>query len=81
MQCILFTGIDVNYKMDYGDMYVAGRRNQGTTVHVSAVNVEATHANVILDNFKSLDEVREAIRKQGLDTCNLIFGWYYVFEI
>lgn len=81
MQCLLFTGRDIKYNMDYGDMCVDGRRNDGSTIHVSSVNVEETHENVILDNFKSLDEVREAIRKQGLDTCNLIFGWYYVFVI
>jgi hypothetical protein len=32
------------------------------------------HPGVILDEFKDLEEVTEAIRKQGLESCHMIFG-------
>ena len=34
-------------------------------------------ANMIDDNFKTVDEVSDAIRNEGLDTCSLIFGECY----
>ena len=35
------------------------------------------HAHMIADNFRSLSEVSNAIRKAGLESSNLIFGEYY----
>lgn len=54
--------------------------------HIDQVDIGAgadpdhKHEHVILDHFTSLEEVREAIRKQGLDTCNLIFGIDYTMS-
>lgn len=45
-------------------------------VNLATAGFEVPHDNVIPDNFNTLEEVRDAIRKQGLDTCNLIFGLY-----
>lgn len=55
-------------------MSVDGRRAIDSVKFVETADGEDTHDNVILDNFNTLEEVRDAIRKQGLDTCNLIFG-------
>ena len=35
-------------------------------------------SNVIEDNYESIDEVSDAIRDAGLETCSLIFGMYSV---
>jgi hypothetical protein len=35
-----------------------------------------THPDVIYDEYKNLEEVTEAIRKQGLESCHMIFGLY-----
>lgn len=32
------------------------------------------HINAIVDQFKTLDQVTDAIHKAGLESCNLIFG-------
>lgn len=34
----------------------------------------AKHVNAIIDQFTSLQEVTEAVRKAGLESSNLIFG-------
>lgn len=51
---------------------VSGRRLEGSSIHFGPE--EEDHSNVILDEFSSLEEVREAIKRHGLETCNLIFG-------
>ena len=35
------------------------------------------HINAIVDQFKSFEEVSQAIRKAGLESSNLIFGEHY----
>lgn len=51
---------------------VSGRRLDDSSIHFDPE--EADHSNVILDEFSNLEEVREAIKRHGLETCNLIFG-------
>ena len=51
----------------------------GDVVHFGSES-EEEHDNVIRDEFHTLEEVQEAIRKQGLETCNLIFG-KYIFKL
>ena len=38
----------------------------------------ALHINAIVDQFKSLKEVTQAVRSAGLESSNLIFGKYRV---
>ena len=59
-----------------GFMSVDGRRSMDSAHVFKAHDPADNHENVIMDEFNSLEEVREAIRKQGLETCNLIFGMY-----
>lgn len=61
---------------DYSVDSVDGRRTDEGSVRASVGMASASeqHRNVILDDFSSLEEVRDAIMKQGLDTCSLIFG-------
>lgn len=61
---------------DSGYMYVYGARTTDSVNSSAAAGDTATHGKVIGDEFNTMEEVREAIRKQGLDTCSLIFGLY-----
>jgi hypothetical protein len=60
-------------------MSVDGRRSIDTVHVFTSHDPVDNHDNVILDEFDTLEEVREAIRKQGLETCNLIFGMFINF--
>ncbi|KAL4239578.1 negative regulation of response to water deprivation [Mactra antiquata] len=66
---------------DYVCDCVSGKKLEGCAVVSSDMaKSEKKHVNVILDNFSSLEEVREAIVRQGLETCNLIFGIDYTMS-
>jgi hypothetical protein len=58
---------------------VSGKRIDGDVVHFGSES-EEENDNIIRDEFHTLDEVQEAIRKQGLETCNLIFGKYAILR-
>jgi hypothetical protein len=60
-------------------MSVVGRRSIDTVHDSKSHDPVDNHNDVILDEFNTLEEVREAIRKQGLETCNLIFGKFVNF--
>ena len=39
------------------------------------------HVNAIVDQFKTLDQVTDAVQKAGLESCNLIFGEFIIIII
>lgn len=62
---IIFVVIIVAVYLYYG----SSSKNKGQSSRSSA-----KHANAILDKFTTLEEVTDAVRKAGLESCNLIFG-------
>ncbi|KAK2159477.1 hypothetical protein LSH36_152g04035 [Paralvinella palmiformis] len=38
------------------------------------------HVNAIVDQFKTLDQVTDAVQKAGLESCNLIFGIDFTYS-
>ena len=34
------------------------------------------HRDMIADRYNSLEEVQAAIKSEGMESCNLIIGWY-----
>ena len=34
------------------------------------------HRDMIADKYNSLEEVQAAIKSEGMESCNLIIGWY-----
>ncbi|KAL4239576.1 hypothetical protein ACF0H5_000387 [Mactra antiquata] len=65
----------------FGCDSVGGRIHDDADEHSSeTVTPEETHNDVIGDNFSSLEDVRENLMKQGLETCSLIFGIDYTMS-
>jgi hypothetical protein len=56
-----------------GYISIKGNRPVSSRTFASETDVEI-HPNVIRDEFKNLQEVSEAIGKQGLESCHMIFG-------